>query len=64
MGDYYRRTDVGHISLRFQPVNLSSFDIKNNVLVGLKDIQLDVSAARGPWEHLTYLCETCSRRSS
>lgn len=44
MRDYSRRTNVGQISLGFQPVNLVSFDIKNCVLSGLRDNMFDGKA--------------------
>ncbi|MCI93374.1 hypothetical protein A2U01_0114672, partial [Trifolium medium] len=38
------------------PVN---FDIKGNVLAGLRENQLDGRANRDPWDHLTQFFETC-----
>lgn len=37
MGDYYNRTNAGHISLGFQPANPVTFNIKNDVLSDLKN---------------------------
>ncbi|MCI53441.1 hypothetical protein A2U01_0074688, partial [Trifolium medium] len=39
MGDYYKRSDNEHISLGFRPVNPVNFDIKGNVLAGLRENQ-------------------------
>jgi hypothetical protein len=41
MGDYCKRTDNDQISLGFQLTNLANFDIKVNVLVGLRENQFD-----------------------
>lgn len=60
MRDYYKRTDIGRISLGFQPSNHVTFAIKNVVLVGLRDNQFDVSIIRDMWEHVIYFYETCS----
>lgn len=46
MGDYCRRTGVGHISLGFQPANLVTFDVKNYVLSDLRDNSFDIQAIR------------------
>lgn len=48
MGDYCRRTDVGQISLGFQPPNLVTFNIKNYVLSGLRENIFDGQAVRDP----------------
>lgn len=46
MGDYCRRIDVGHISLGFQSTNHVTFDIKNYMLLGLRDNMFDNQAIR------------------
>jgi hypothetical protein len=46
MEDYCHRTDAGHISMGFQPVNPVTFDIKNTVLSGLKT----------SWNYLVLIC--------
>lgn len=43
MDDYCRRIDVERTYLGFQPVKHIGFDIKNIVLVGLRDNQFDES---------------------
>lgn len=60
MRDYCRRTNVGQISLGFQPTNPISFDTKNIVLAGLRDKQFNGSAMGDLWEHLNHFYETCS----
>lgn len=42
MGDYYKRKDVGQISLGFKPVNHVAFDIRSFVLAILRDNQFDI----------------------
>ncbi|MCI15319.1 hypothetical protein A2U01_0036457, partial [Trifolium medium] len=37
MGDYCRRTDTDQVSIGFRPANPMNFDIKSNVLVGLRE---------------------------
>ncbi|MCI28018.1 hypothetical protein A2U01_0049218, partial [Trifolium medium] len=39
-----------------EPVN---FDIKGNVLAGLRENQFEGRANRDPWDHLTQFFETC-----
>lgn len=41
MEDYCRRTDVGHISLGFQPTNPVTFNIKNSLLSSLRENSFD-----------------------
>lgn len=41
MGDYYRRTGVGKISLGCPRVHPMAFDIKNKYLEGLRKSQFD-----------------------
>lgn len=41
LGDYWRRIDVGQISLGFQSANLVTHDIKNSLLSGLKEISFN-----------------------
>ncbi|MCI54679.1 hypothetical protein A2U01_0075929, partial [Trifolium medium] len=36
MGDYCKRTDTDQVSLGFRPANPVNFDIKSNVLAGLR----------------------------
>lgn len=59
MGDYYRSTDVRHISLGFQLANPVTLDIKNYVPFCLSDNTFDRQAIIGPWEYLTKFYETC-----
>ncbi|KAK2396597.1 hypothetical protein QL285_058243 [Trifolium repens] len=59
MGDYCKRTDTDQISLGFQPANLANFDIKGNVLTGLRENQFDGRANNDPWDHLAMFSETC-----
>lgn len=54
MEDYCKRTDTGRISLGFQLANPVTFNIKNVVLVGLRDNQFDGSVIRDPWVHLIH----------
>lgn len=58
--DYGRRTDLGKISLGFQPVNVVTFDIKIFVLTGLKMNSFEGQPIRDPWEHLTKFDKTRS----
>lgn len=60
ISDYYKRTDNGKISLRFQLANLVSFDIKNIVIACLNDNEFDGNAIIDPWEHLTRFYEIWS----
>lgn len=50
MGDYYRSTDVGQISLGFQMTSPVTFNIYNVVLASLRDNKFDGSAIR---DHLS-----------
>ncbi|MCI76161.1 hypothetical protein A2U01_0097430, partial [Trifolium medium] len=59
MGDYCKRSDAKQISLVFRPANPVNFDIKGNVLAGLRENQFDGRAKRDPWDHLTQFSETC-----
>lgn len=59
MGDYYKKTVDGRISLGSQLANLVIFDIKNVVLTSLRGNQFDGSVIRDLWEHLTRFYETC-----
>ncbi|MCI59793.1 hypothetical protein A2U01_0081048, partial [Trifolium medium] len=59
MGDYWKRIDADQISLGFVPANLVNFDIKGNVLAGLRENQFDGRANKDPWDHLTHFSETC-----
>ncbi|KAK2356100.1 hypothetical protein QL285_093455 [Trifolium repens] len=59
MGDYCKMTDNDHISLGFQPANPANFDIKGNVLTGLRENQFDGRANNDPWDHLSKFSETC-----
>ncbi|KAK2383281.1 hypothetical protein QL285_070748 [Trifolium repens] len=59
MGDYCKRTDTDQISLGFQPANPANFDIKGNVLTGLRENQFDGRANNDPWDHLAKFSETC-----
>ncbi|MCI66737.1 putative athila retroelement ORF1 protein, partial [Trifolium medium] len=47
------------ISLGFRPANPVNFDIKGNVLAGLRENQFDGRANRDPWDHFTQFSETC-----
>jgi hypothetical protein len=46
--DYYRRTDTDPVSLGFKPANPMHFDIKSNVLAGLRENQIDGRANNDP----------------
>ncbi|WJX72522.1 hypothetical protein P8452_56394 [Trifolium repens] len=59
MRDYYKRTGNDQISLEFQPVNPANFDIKGNVLTGLRENQFDGHINNDPWDHLSKFSETC-----
>ncbi|MCI24994.1 putative athila retroelement ORF1 protein [Trifolium medium] len=59
MGDYCKRSDMEQISLGFRPANPVNFDIKGNILAGLRENQFDGHANRDPWDHLTQFSETC-----
>ncbi|MCI41166.1 putative athila retroelement ORF1 protein, partial [Trifolium medium] len=59
MGNYCKRTDADQISLGFVLANPVNFDIKGNVLVGLRENQFDGHANKDPWDHLTHFSETC-----
>ncbi|MCI32010.1 putative athila retroelement ORF1 protein, partial [Trifolium medium] len=59
MGDYYKRTDANQTSLGFVPANPVNFDIKGNVLAGLREKQYDGRSNKDPWDHLTHFSETC-----
>ncbi|MCI23011.1 hypothetical protein A2U01_0044189, partial [Trifolium medium] len=51
--------DADQISLGFVPANPVNFDIKGNVLAGLRENQFDGRANKDPWDHLTHVSETC-----
>ncbi|MCI91972.1 hypothetical protein A2U01_0113268, partial [Trifolium medium] len=46
MRDYCKRSDAEQISLGFRPANPVNFDIKGNVLAGLRENQFDGRANR------------------
>ncbi|MCI66580.1 hypothetical protein A2U01_0087838, partial [Trifolium medium] len=58
MRDYCKKSDTEQISLGFRPANPVNFDIKGNVLAGLRENQFDGRANRDPWDHLTQFSET------
>ncbi|GAU13738.1 hypothetical protein TSUD_348420 [Trifolium subterraneum] len=58
MGDYCKRTDTDQISLGFRPANPMNFDIKGNMLAGLRENQFDGRANKDMWDHLTQFSET------
>lgn len=58
MGDYYKRTGVGQISLGFQPANFVMFDIEKSMLSSLRDNLFDGKDIRDIWEHLAKFYET------
>lgn len=60
MEDYCKKTDVGQISLGFQPTNPVTFDVKILVLLGLRDKWFDEQAIKDPREHMARFYETCS----
>lgn len=60
MEDYCKRTDAGQISNDFEPTDPTKFDIKNNVLSGLRDNPFDGNAIRDSWVHLARFHETFS----
>jgi hypothetical protein len=37
MGDYWKRANNDYISLGFQPANPANFDIKGNIVTGLRE---------------------------
>ncbi|GAU44284.1 hypothetical protein TSUD_371840 [Trifolium subterraneum] len=53
MGDYCRKTVTDQVSLGFRPTNPVNFNIKSNVLAGLRENQFDGRANRDPWDHLS-----------
>lgn len=55
MGDYCKITDEGQVSSGFVPTDPTNFDIKNYVLLGLRDNPFSGSAIRDPWEPYTIL---------
>ncbi|MCH81430.1 hypothetical protein A2U01_0002217 [Trifolium medium] len=59
MGSYCRRTDGDQVTLRFQPANPVTFDIKGNVLAGLRENQFDGRVNSDPWDHLSQFVKTC-----
>ncbi|MCI70812.1 hypothetical protein A2U01_0092075, partial [Trifolium medium] len=59
MGDYCKRFDAEQISVEFRSANPVNFDIKGNVLAGLRENQIDGRANRDLWDHLTQFSETC-----
>lgn len=48
LGDYYKRTDEGHVSRRFVPADPTNFDINNYVLSSLRDNPFDENTIRDP----------------
>lgn len=52
IGDYYKRTDEGHISIGFLPETPANFDINFFMLSGLRDNMFDMNTIRDSWEHL------------
>lgn len=48
MGDYYLRFDAEYIFLGFLPTNHVVFDIKNTILVSLRDTQFGGNTVRDP----------------
>lgn len=58
MGDYCKRIDEAHVSRGFDPAYPANFDIKNSVLLGLRDNPFDENAIRDPWAHLAHFYET------
>ncbi|MCI05210.1 hypothetical protein A2U01_0026260 [Trifolium medium] len=59
MRSYCRRTDGDQVTLGFQPANPVTFDIKGNVLAGLRENQFDGRVNSDPWDHLSQFAETC-----
>jgi hypothetical protein len=59
MGSYCRRTDGDQVTQGFQPLNPVTFDIKGNVLSGLRENQFDGRINSDPWDHLSQFAETC-----
>lgn len=60
MGDYCKRIDEGKVPRGFVLVNCANFDIKNSVLLGLRENLFDENKIRDPWAHLACLYETTS----
>lgn len=51
--DYCKMTDSSQICLGFQPANPVTFDIKNYILIDLKENSFDMQEIIHPWENLT-----------
>lgn len=60
MGDYCKRTDEGWVSIGFVPTYPANFDIKNYVLLGLRDNLFKRNTIRDSWEHLAHFYKTAS----
>jgi hypothetical protein len=58
MGDYCKITDNDQISPGFQPANPANFDIKGNVLTGLRENQFNACSNNDLWDHLAMFSET------
>jgi len=58
-GDYGLANHHGHLTHTFRRANSVAFDIKSNVLNGLRDKQYDGTKTMSPREHLSRFAETC-----
>ncbi|KAK2380684.1 hypothetical protein QL285_068359 [Trifolium repens] len=58
MEDYCRRTDNEQVSLGFRPANQVNFDIKSNVLAGLRENQFNGKVNNDP-DHLNRFLDNC-----
>ncbi|GAU35739.1 hypothetical protein TSUD_370050 [Trifolium subterraneum] len=59
LDDYGQATDGQNPNLGFQPVNPVSFDIKNTMLIALKENQFSGSESEYPNIHLSLFYEAC-----
>lgn len=60
MGDYYKKTDEGHVYRGFVMAKPTNFDIKHFVLSGLRGNLFDENTIRDMWEHLSRLYKITS----
>jgi len=58
-GDHGIGTHRCLITHGFQPVNPVAFNIKNSILVGLRENQYDGGSLQDPYEHLSLFYESC-----
>ena len=59
LGDYGIGTHQCLITHGFQPANPVAFNIKNSILVGLRETQYDGGSLQDSYEHLSIFYESC-----